>query len=254
MPPLADFQAAMTRYLTSPPGPHVPEQLRSLLPADMTHVEKRFAIYKNNVYARLVDALRDSFPAVERLVGEDFFRYAAVNYIARTPSRAGPLTAYGQNFPDFLAAFTPVADIPYLGDVAKLELLYLQSYHAADANAQDHAALTGNDEDIYPVLHPSARLLTSPFQISRIWELNRNDAAFEDVQLPLQREYLLVIRPARQVEVRRVPLAAYVALLAFADGASISEARTAAISADPHFDFAQECSRLSATGVFVKTG
>lgn len=251
MPPLPELQAAMTQYLTSPPGPDVPEHLRAFLPADTTHAAKRFAIYKNNVYARLVDALRDAFPAVVRLVGEEFFRYAAVQYITRTPANAGPLMGYGDGFPDFLAAFAPAADIAYLADVARLEVLYLQAYHAADAPAHDDTTL-GNDDHARPVLHPSARFLTSPFQISRIWELNRNDTDFENIDLPPEREYLLIIRPDRQVEVHRVPLAAYVALLAFARGASTHEARAAALSADPHIDYAQECARLRATGVFVK--
>lgn len=252
MPPLTEMQTAMAQYLTSPPGPDVPEPLRALLPAGTAHAERRFAIYKNNVYARLVDALRDTFPAVARLVGDEFFRYAAVDYIARTPPKPEPLTHYGRAFPDFLAAFAPAADIAYLADVARLEMLYLESYHAADAVTQDTAALESGNENTHPVLHPSARFLTSPFQISRIWELNRSDTDFADIDLPLEREYLLIIRPNRQVEVRRVPLATYVALLAFAEGANIREARATAVSADPHFDFAQHYTRLSATGVFVK--
>jgi len=252
MLPLPDLQAAMTKYLTSPPGPEVPKALRDSLPPGMPHAEKRFTIYKNNVYARLVDALRDTFPAVERLVGEEFFRAAAVEYIARTPPGAGGLTTYGQALPDFLAAFPPAAAIPYLADVARLEICYLEAYHAADAVTEDAASVAGSDGRNRSALHPSARLLTSSFQISRIWELNRNEASFDNVALPALQEYLLVIRPRRQVEVRRISLGAYAALLVFESGGTVAEARDEAHWADPQYDFEQGFASLSASRAFVK--
>ncbi|MDE2013024.1 MAG: putative DNA-binding domain-containing protein [Alphaproteobacteria bacterium] len=251
MPPLPEFQSAMSRYLTSAPGPEVPALLRNLLPPGSSRPDKRFAVYKNNVYARLVDALRDTFPAIERLVGEEFFRYAAVEYIAQTPPVTASLLAYGNGFPEFLAGFPAVAQLPYLGDVARLELLYLEAYHAADAEPSGDASAVTPDDDIFPKLHPSARLMTSPFQVSRIWELNRGAAAFEEVALPPLREYLLVIRPARKVEVRRVPFGVYAALFAFAQGASCAGARDEAEWAEPGFDFRAHYESLARGGTFV---
>ena len=34
---------------------------------------KRFAVYRNNVVVSLIDALATRFPAVQRIVGEEFF-------------------------------------------------------------------------------------------------------------------------------------------------------------------------------------
>ncbi|MBI3676984.1 MAG: putative DNA-binding domain-containing protein [Proteobacteria bacterium] len=249
MLPLRDFQAEMTAYLLSPPGPSVPDSLLALLPSDGPHNPKRFAVYKNNVYARLVDALRDTFPAVERLVGEEFFRYAAVQYVAQTPPRIGTLLAYGGSFPQFLSTFPPAGTVPYLSDVARLEYLYLESYHAPDA--APIVSLPSDREQLRPMLHPSARLMTSPFQVSRIWELNRSEATFDNVTLPQQREYLLIVRPEREVEVRRLSLGAYAAVLAFADGGSLAAAYEEATWANPSFDFAAHVETLAKAGTFV---
>ncbi len=235
MLPLRKFQAEMTAYLASAPGPDVPAALRGLLPPGAARPDKRFAVYKNNVYARLVETLQEIFPAVERLVGEDFFRYAAVEYIARTPPATTSLVAYGKAFPAFLASFPPVAELAYLSDVARLELFYLEAYHAADAEAADAAALEG--DEARPVLHPSARLMTSPFQVSRIWELNRSETDFDAVALPQRPEYLLVVRPRREVDVRRISLGLFAAMLAFAGGLCLSEAREQARWAEPDCDF-----------------
>ncbi|MBU6296718.1 MAG: putative DNA-binding domain-containing protein [Alphaproteobacteria bacterium] len=251
MPPLHDFQSTMARYLASAPGPEVPAILRNLLPLGTERPDKRFAVYKNNVYARLVDTLRDTFPAIERLVGEEFFRYAAVEYIAQTPPRTASLLAYGNGFPEFLAEFPPVVQLAYLGDVARLELLYLEAYHAAEAEPSGDNSPIVLGDDIWPKLHPSARLMTSPFQVSRIWELNRSDTAFEEVALPPMREYLLVIRPARQVEVRRVSFGAYAALFAFANEVSYVGAREEAEWAEPGIDFQTHYESLIRGGTFV---
>ena len=35
--------------------------------------EKRFSVYRNNVMVSLIDAMGANFPAIKRLVGDDFF-------------------------------------------------------------------------------------------------------------------------------------------------------------------------------------
>ncbi|MEO8121927.1 MAG: DNA-binding domain-containing protein, partial [Rhodoferax sp.] len=37
----------------------------------------RFAVYRNNVMVSLIDALADTYPVVQELVGEEFFRAMA---------------------------------------------------------------------------------------------------------------------------------------------------------------------------------
>ena len=37
----------------------------------------RLAVYRNNVVSSLIDALADTFPVVQQLVGEEFFRAMA---------------------------------------------------------------------------------------------------------------------------------------------------------------------------------
>lgn len=251
MLPLRDYQAAMTGYVTSPPGPDVPAAMCDLLGRDASYAEKRFNIYKNNFYSRLVDALRDTFPAVVRLVGDEFFRFAAQEYAARTPPRVATLLTYGEAFAEFLASFPPASGIPYLADVAKLEFLYLEAYHAPDPEWRNQDLIASGADGIRPVLHPSARFLTSPFQASRIWELNRSDAPFDNVILPELREYLLVIRPGREVEVRRLRFGAYAALLAFANGASVAEARKETEWAEPGLDFVLHYAALAGSGTFT---
>ncbi len=40
---------------------------------------------------------------------------------------------YGDGLPAFIESFAPLADVPYLADVARIEAAWTNAYHAADA-------------------------------------------------------------------------------------------------------------------------
>jgi hypothetical protein len=80
--------------------------------------EKRFAVYRNNVVAGLVNALAARFPAVQRIVGEEFFRAMAQVYARAHPPRSRLLMQYGEDFAEFIEGFEPAAELVYLADVA----------------------------------------------------------------------------------------------------------------------------------------
>ena len=98
--------------------------------------QARLAVYRNNVVVSLTDALAAAYPAVLSLVGERFFKAAAGVYVRAEPPRSPVLITYGQSFAQFLEGFAPAAKLPFLADVARLERLWLEAYHAADAAPQ----------------------------------------------------------------------------------------------------------------------
>ena len=64
---------------------------------------RRFAVYRNNVVISLIEALQANFPAIRRLVGEEFFHGMAREFIIREPPSSPILLEYGAGFPDFVA-------------------------------------------------------------------------------------------------------------------------------------------------------
>lgn len=66
MPGQADLERAFRAGLWSG---RVPDDVTAPAPAE---IAARFAVYRNNVRAGLVTALRRRFPVVERLVGAQF--------------------------------------------------------------------------------------------------------------------------------------------------------------------------------------
>ena len=251
MLPLAELQLEFARFVLAPPG----QPAAPLLPAAVHRrgaaTEERLAVYKNNVYSRLIDALAATFPAVERLVGREFFRYAASEYIGIHAPRSPTLIGYGDRFADFLGRFAPAASVPYLPDVAELEFKYLEAYHAAEAAAMTvdafDAALAEPERAPALALHPSARLMQSRFPVSRIWELNvQAEPPLGKTQIPGEAEQLLVIRPRATVEVRRISPGAYASLLTLADGGTLAEALSAGGRADADIDLFQHLAALAA--------
>lgn len=135
--------------------------------------EQRFGVYRNNVMSSLVQALRDGFPVVRALVGEAFFSAMAPEFVRIFPPRSPVLTRYGTDFPSFLEAFPPVASLPYLADVARLELALRHAYHAADTRPIDPARLDTPDIGAARLrLAPALGVIRSPYPIYDIWRAN----------------------------------------------------------------------------------
>ena len=258
MPRLASLQEHFADYLLAPPQRAAAASLTGTVASGGAPADERLAVYKNNVHSQLIDALAATFPAVERLVGGEFFRYAAREYAGIHPPRRPTLVSYGEHFPQFLGRFAPAATVPYLPDVARLELLYLESYHSAEAEAlspeQVSDRLGATDEAVTLELHPSARLMASRFPVSRIWELNRRvESPHGKTRIPGEAEHLLIIRPQATVEVRRLSEGAYAALTALAQGRTVTAARAAGEHAEPGIDLTRHLISLTAGRTFSVT-
>lgn len=203
----------------------------------------RLAIYRNNIVHNYREALRDVYPVVERLVGEDFFRFAADRYIPCHPSCQGNLHGFGSTFAVFLEQFPPAASLPYLADVARLEWNWHESFHAADGSVIDIDRLTTVAEAALPSLHfqlhPSCRLLASGFPVDRIWEANQPDAADSaTVDLAAGAVRLLIRRRGEAVAIEPVADPEFALLSALMQGLPLQGALNAAQAVDTRFDLA----------------
>lgn len=141
-------------------------------------VGNRFDVYRNNVMSSLVQAMRDGFPVIRRLVGEAFFAPLAGAYVRAHPPTSPVLFTYGADFPTFLETFPPAASLPYLADTARLELALRRAYHAGDARAVDAQALSQPGiERAHITLAPAVAVLSSPYPIHAIWRANMDPTA-----------------------------------------------------------------------------
>lgn len=152
---------------------HLPQGVTARDPAE---AGQRFAVYRNNVAHGLSRALAQRFAVIERLVGAEFFAAMARVYLAAHPPASPRLFLWGGDFADFLAGFPPVRGLPYLPDVARLEWLRGEAYHAADAAPVPAEALARAAAAAGAVrlgLHPSLRLFRSRLAAVTIWQANQ---------------------------------------------------------------------------------
>lgn len=201
---------------------------------------RRFAVYRNNVVVGLIDTLAAAYPAVERLVGGPFFKAMAAAYAVQNPPRSPIMLDYGERFADFVAAFAPASSVPYLADVARIERAWVEAYHereAAPATRQQMATIPPERfGDVILELHPTIRLVSSPFPAVTIWQVNTIGGTPELVDTAVGGENALIVRSAAEVEVRRLAPDSLVFVGALQQGATPSEAAKQASRVNPWFD------------------
>jgi hypothetical protein len=103
-----------------------------LVNPDASPATKRFDVYRNNVAVSLTEALEAVFPVVRKLVGDEFFTAMAGVYLRLHPPASPMMMHYGAQMPQFLRRFPPAKTVPYLSDIARVELALRRAYHAAD--------------------------------------------------------------------------------------------------------------------------
>lgn len=248
---LSHFQDDFVQALMTPHG-EAPAHLRALLD------QPGFAVYRNTVLKGCIDALRANYPAVVRLVGEEWFRAAAALHVRARPPGDARLLLYGMDFPSFLRDFEPAADLPYLSGVARLDRLWTEAHVAADAAALAPAALAGLSLEQLGQLvlapHPAARWAWFEDQpIYTLWRRNRGSWA-EGVdsgdELVWTGEGALLTRPSGAVRWTALDAAGCAFLDACAEGRPLAHAATAALARHASTDLAQLMARLLHAGAF----
>ena len=218
--------------------------------AEPAEAARCFAVYRNNVATSLARALAARFPVVAALVGADFFAALARAFAAANPPRSPVLIDWGGRLPAFIARFPPLARLPYLADVARIEAARGEAVHAADADPVPTprlAAAAARGGDLALTLHPSLRLVASPHPALSIWTAHQPGAA--RAPLPPGPEAALIARRpdfALVTEPLDAPAAAFLRALA----AHPSLARAAA-EAGPAFDPAPTLARLLTHGLIT---
>lgn len=209
----------------------------------------RFAVYRNNVTVSLIDALADTFPVVRELVGEEFFRAMARVFVQAHPPRSRVMAYYGETFADFVASFAPAASVPYLADVARLEMARVRAYHAADVPPLDAEALRVALTDprqlmfLRLALHPGVHVIASKFAVFSLWAAHQGALGISSVD-PELAQMALVFRNALEVDTLELSAAAGMFISAVQRGESLMDAAAIASGAHQDFDLANTMALL----------
>ncbi len=116
---LAWFQARMTAALLAadPQAKRLDPELFCGVHAGAVGLR----VHRNTALSAISNALRLSFVAVERLVGEEFFDRMAVAYARAAPPSVPQLDEYGAGFAEYIDGFPGTEGLPYLSELARLD-------------------------------------------------------------------------------------------------------------------------------------
>ena len=207
----------------------------------LTSIE-RLEIYGNAYYARLLECLRDEYPALVHALGEETFSGFAFGYLQAYPSVSYTLCELGKNFPRYLAETKPADDTDgepswpeLMVDLARLDRIYSDVFDGPGDEGE--SLLTPDDlasippeglADIRLVPARSLRLETFRFPVHEYASAVRQNT---EAELPAaEPTYLAISR--REFVVRRRALSAvqYELLTAILAGARLGEAVQTAVT------------------------
>jgi hypothetical protein len=199
----------------------------------------RFAVYRNTIAIRHIEALEARFPALREAVGEPFFAATARAFFTEHPPLLPMLAFYGDELPAFLRRFPPAADIPYLPDLAELEASRTRAAYSAEAEplpGETLAQLTPESlARMHVALHPSIGIMASIHPIATIWAMNSGALPVAPIA-DWRGEDVVIARPRREVDVRRLRPGGAAFLTALSDDKNLSEAASAAVTVNRDFD------------------
>jgi hypothetical protein len=216
---------------------------------------RRFDVYRNNVAVSLTEALETAFPVVRKLVGADNFKLLAAAFLRKHPPTSPLMMFYGGEMPEFLSAFGPTKSTGYLPDVARLELLIRESYHAEDAAPIAPASLQALSPDELTstklLLSPAIRLLQSRWPVFAIWRFNMESGAPKP---EMAAEDVLIVRPDMDPLPRLLPPGAATFITTLSAGETFGSAMDNAARHHKTFDLSEVLTLLIETQVLTKIG
>lgn len=244
MTPLAQLQQRVAAAIVGCAA----DSLADLIAATPAKAAARTSVYINNHHIGLREAVATVYPVVRRLLGADCFELLAREHVARYPKQSGNLLDYGGHLADLIEATAALAGLPYLADVARLEWLRHEVFHAADSDPDRMPSLAGFaalDEATLSRLRlrwvPATRLYQSRFPILRIWDSNQQTQP-TPVSLDEGGVKCLLLRAGLKLTWLPLSNGEFVFCEALTEH-TVCAAAELALGADPHFNLALTLAR-----------
>jgi len=248
---LRELQAAFVAHVTGADD----ARLVAEVTGDTIAAAARLGVYRHHVFESLGTALAATFPTVQALVGADFFRRLARDFVGQSLPTQPVLAEYGADLPRFIDAYQPARGLPYLADMARLEWALNVAFQAPEGRRLKAEDLSDIAAERLPsmsmVFAAGTALIRSPYPLDRIWQASQPDAAEDAVDLNSGAADLLVLRRSQDAAYIRLVAAEAAFVEGLMAGGSLEAAAASGLKADASFDLSGSFARLMASGVFV---
>jgi hypothetical protein len=193
-PGLENLQALLYRLITAPEGvaaglaaerargPALLDELHNLRDSenfedledliesdDRLSATERLEIYANAYFYRILDCLKEDFPATLAMLGGDNFHNLVTGYLIEYPPTEPSISHAGRHLAEFLRHHPIRERWPFIGDLARLERTLIEVFHAADAEPLKAAAMRALAPDDWPALtlraHPALAIVDCEWRV-----------------------------------------------------------------------------------------
>lgn len=248
---LHDLQAAFAAHMTGPDR----ADLVAAVAGDTIPAASRLAVHRHHVFESLGAALAATFPTVQALVGTDFFRRLARDFVVQELPAQPVLAEYGAGLPAFIAAYEPARGLPYLADVGRLDWALNVAFQAPEDRRLDAGDLSAIAAERLPsmsmALATGTSLVSSRYPLDRIWEASQPGAAAGTVDLNSGGSHLLILRRPQDAAFVSLSAGEAAFLACLIEGGSLEVAAEAAFEVDAAFDLSRSFARLLGLGAFA---
>jgi len=178
-------------------------------------IDSRREIHRSHHYASLTDALAQTYPITIALVGNDYFKQLARQYIDTYKLSTPAVDSYGEQFPDLAARLSPLV---YLSDVMRAEwYIDCLKHHQPDSPDLSGLANCAN-ADRLRLKVKNARLIKSQYAIaSLINSINDGTLGELDIETP---EHCVIYGDGC---IKKISSSEYEAFLQLIDGAELHQ-------------------------------
>jgi len=139
---------------------------------DRLSAEARVDIYANMYFYRILDALKEDFPATLAVLGADDFHNLVTGYLLEYPPTQPSISECGRHLADYLQRHPMRERAPFIADLAQLERASAEVFQGPDAAPLDPDALRSIAPADWPALkfklNPSAQMLALDWQVSEL--------------------------------------------------------------------------------------
>jgi hypothetical protein len=153
---------------------------------------ERLDVYANMYFFRLLGVLREDYPNLLKLVGDDAFHNLATDYFLAHPSDVPSLRWIGRHLPRHLETSPVSKKFPAAAALARLEWVRGEAFDAEDAPTASAASLAAASPEAWSAMRlrmqPALRLIELDHRVLALWlALERGHAERPDAPAELSR-------------------------------------------------------------------
>ena len=199
-----------------------------LNPQRGTAGQERLAVYAGGYVERTRQALADIYEAVAHVVGSRRFAELAQTYARRYPSHEYNLSLRGRHLAEFLIGHPLSHRLPFLPDLARLEWLIAQAFHAFDEPPLEPLRVAGLSLDQWEqrriAFQPSVGCLASPWPVRDLWDARTRPVSEISIDVVNRPQRVLIFRKDLRVMCELMEEGPFRMLAALRRGATLGEA------------------------------